>query len=72
MQLPGIIGALLAAIDYFKIVPPNSSGKKRATRHALLNITNLVLFFIAWRLKGNNVNPYIILVMEIAGLVLSF
>jgi nitrite reductase/ring-hydroxylating ferredoxin subunit len=74
MQLSGVIGALIAAIpgavDYFKTVPPKSSGKKRATQHALLNITNLVLFFIAWLLKGNNVNPYIILVMEITGLIL--
>jgi uncharacterized membrane protein/nitrite reductase/ring-hydroxylating ferredoxin subunit len=74
MQLAGIIGALLAAVpgavDYFKTVPPNSSGKKRATKHALLNITNLVLFFIAWLLKGNNTNPYIILLLEVAGLVL--
>jgi len=74
MQLSGVIGALLAAIpgavDYFKTVSPNSSGKKRATQHALLNMTNLVLFFIAWLLKGNNVNPYIILVLEITGLIL--
>ena len=33
-------------------------------------MTNLVLFFIAWLLKGNNVNPYIILVLEITGLIL--
>src|SRR6266542_2113921 len=74
MQLSGIIGGLLAAIpgavDYFKTVPPNSSGKKRATQHALLNITNLVLFFIAWLLKGNNINPYVILILETAGIVL--
>src|SRR6266498_4384258 len=74
MQICGIIGGLLAAIpgavDYFKTVPPNSSGKKRATQHALLNITNLVLFFIAWLLKGNNINPYVILILETAGIVL--
>jgi nitrite reductase/ring-hydroxylating ferredoxin subunit len=70
----GIIGALLAAIpgavDYFKTVPPNSSAKKRATKHALLNITNLVLFLIAWILKGNNINPYVILVLELIGIIL--
>ena len=74
MQICGIIGGLAAAIpgaiDYFKTVPPNSSGKKRATRHALLNITNLILFFIAWLLKGNNINPYVILILETAGIVL--
>src|SRR6266487_278743 len=74
MQLLGIIGGLVAAIpgavDYFKTVPPNSSGKKRATKHALLNITNLVLFFIAWVLKGDDISPIIILSLETAGIVL--
>jgi uncharacterized membrane protein/nitrite reductase/ring-hydroxylating ferredoxin subunit len=74
MQVCGIIGAVLAAIpgaiDYFKTVPPNSSAKKRATKHALLNITNLILFIVAWILKGNNINPYIILVLELIGLIL--
>ena len=74
MQVCGIIGALLAAIpgavDYFKTVPPNSSAKKRATKHALLNITNLVLFLIAWILKGNNINPYVILVLDLSGIIL--
>jgi len=74
MQVCGIIGAVLAAIpgaiDYFKTVPPNSSGKKRATKHPLLNITNLILFLIAWVLKGNNINPYIILVLELTGIIL--
>jgi uncharacterized membrane protein/nitrite reductase/ring-hydroxylating ferredoxin subunit len=76
MQLSGIIGAFLAAIpgaiDYFKTVPPDSSGKKRATQHALLNITTLILFFIAWILKGNDVNPYIILGLEMVGIILLF
>jgi uncharacterized membrane protein/nitrite reductase/ring-hydroxylating ferredoxin subunit len=74
MQISGILGAVLAAIpgavDYFKTVPPKSSAKKRATQHALLNVTNLVLFSVAWALKGNNINPYIILVLEIAGIIL--
>lgn len=74
MQVCGIIGAILAAVpgavDYFKTVPPNSSAKKRATKHALLNVTNLVLFLVAWILKGDDINPYIILVLEIIGIIL--
>jgi uncharacterized membrane protein/nitrite reductase/ring-hydroxylating ferredoxin subunit len=74
MQISGIIGAVIAAIpgaiDYFKTVPPNSSGKKRATQHAILNVTNLILFVVAWALKGSNVNPYVILALEIIGLIL--
>jgi uncharacterized membrane protein/nitrite reductase/ring-hydroxylating ferredoxin subunit len=74
MQIAGIIGGLLAAIpgaiDYFKTVPPNSSAKKRATKHALLNITIIVLFLAAWLLKGDDVNPYIILILEIIAIIL--
>lgn len=74
MQLCGIIGAVLAAvpgaIDYFKTVPPKSSAKKRATQHALLNVTNLILFSVAWALKGDNINPYIILTLETVGIIL--
>ena len=75
MQIAGITTALLAAvpgiIDYVFTVPPKSSGKKRAARHGMLNVLNLVLFFAAWLLKRN---PYIpafgILLLEMAGIVL--
>jgi len=74
MQISGIAGSVLAAIpgviDYFKTVPPKSSAKKRATQHGLSNVTMLILFTIAWWLKGSEVNPYIILTLEIAGIIL--
>src|SRR5687768_6403787 len=51
----GIVTALAAAvpgaIDYFTIVPPRSSGKKRATAHALINIANVVIFTIAFFIR---------------------
>lgn len=76
MQLCGIIGAVLAAIpgaiDYFKTVPPKSSAKNRATKHALLNVVNLILFCIAWALKGDNISPYIIVGLETVGIILLF
>jgi len=44
----GIVAGLLAAVpgvvDYFGSVPPQSSGRDRATKHALLNVTGLALF----------------------------
>src|SRR5829696_5789029 len=44
----GLATALAAAvpgiIDYFTAVPPRSSAKKRATHHALANISALTLF----------------------------
>jgi nitrite reductase/ring-hydroxylating ferredoxin subunit/uncharacterized membrane protein len=52
LTLVGIGAGLLAAvpgiIDYANSVPPRSSAKTRATRHALLNVTALVLFGVSW------------------------
>ena len=48
----GVVAALLAAvpgvIDYFGSVPPQSSGRDRATKHALLNLAGLGLFASSW------------------------
>jgi nitrite reductase/ring-hydroxylating ferredoxin subunit/uncharacterized membrane protein len=61
MIVAGIATALLAAIpgaiDYVYAVPPNSSGKTRATKHALLNVTTLILFAVAWTLRGDDGSP---------------
>jgi nitrite reductase/ring-hydroxylating ferredoxin subunit/uncharacterized membrane protein len=43
----GLVAAIPGAIDYFYTVPPRSSGKQRATRHALGNVTALALFTLA-------------------------
>ncbi|MBS1563844.1 MAG: Rieske 2Fe-2S domain-containing protein [Bacteroidetes bacterium] len=55
LQVTGLITGLLAAVpgivDYVSIIPPRSSAKKRGLKHGLLNVLNLLLFFIAWRLK---------------------
>jgi nitrite reductase/ring-hydroxylating ferredoxin subunit/uncharacterized membrane protein len=75
MQIAGITTALLAAIpgfiDFLFTVPPKSSGKKRAARHGILNVLNLLLFFVAWLLKRNpEVPAFVILLLEITGVVL--
>jgi nitrite reductase/ring-hydroxylating ferredoxin subunit/uncharacterized membrane protein len=53
----GILAALLAAvpgaIDYFATVPPQSSGRRRATKHALANLSAVALFALAWVLRGD-------------------
>src|SRR3954471_24306442 len=53
----GIAAALVAAvpgfIDYFSTVPPKSSGKQRATRHMLVNLTAVILFAVAWAIRGH-------------------
>ena len=71
----GIATALLAAvpgvIDYIYTVPPNSSGKKRATRHMALNLTAVALFAVAWWIRGDAaVRPgALVLGLEALGLV---
>jgi nitrite reductase/ring-hydroxylating ferredoxin subunit/uncharacterized membrane protein len=51
LAIAGIVMALVAAvpgfIDYFRTVPPRSSGKRRATVHMMANLTVVALFVIA-------------------------
>jgi uncharacterized membrane protein/nitrite reductase/ring-hydroxylating ferredoxin subunit len=42
-----VIAAFVGAIDYFVTVPPKSSGKTRATKHAILNLTVVALYVAA-------------------------
>jgi nitrite reductase/ring-hydroxylating ferredoxin subunit/uncharacterized membrane protein len=61
LALAGIGAALLAAVpgvvDYLYTVPPKSSGKRRATRHALANLAAVALFGVAWALRGLHEPP---------------
>lgn len=56
LALAGIGMALVAAvprmIDYLYTVPPNSSGKKRATKHAAVNLSAVALFALGWWIRG--------------------
>ena len=75
LVIAGIIGAVLAAvpgvIDYFGTVPPDSSAKKRATKHGLTNITMLILFCIAaYYRRGENASSTVILALEGVGFIL--
>jgi nitrite reductase/ring-hydroxylating ferredoxin subunit/uncharacterized membrane protein len=44
----GLLAAVPGLIDYFYAVPPRSSGKSRATQHALVNGSALVAFALGW------------------------
>jgi uncharacterized membrane protein len=75
MEITGIIGGLLAAIpgaiDYFYTVPPESSAKKRATKHALFNVSMLIVFAIAFIYRQKEDAALIIIIgIEIIGMVL--
>lgn len=67
----GFMAAIPGVIDFTKTIPPNSSAKKRATKHALINITNLLLFSgVVYYKQAGNANPIIVLVMEGIGIIL--
>jgi nitrite reductase/ring-hydroxylating ferredoxin subunit/uncharacterized membrane protein len=72
LEVIGVGMALLAAIpgiiDYFKSVPPKSTGKKRATRHALANLSATVLFAIAWGLRPDLPGPAPSFILALEGL----
>ncbi len=57
LSVAGVVMALVAAVpgavDYFNTVPPRSSGKKRATRHALFNLSAVGLFVAARLVRGD-------------------
>lgn len=64
----GLLAAIPGAIDYVYAVPPKSSGKSRATKHALLNVTALILFGVAWTLRGDDGSPgALALSLEVVG-----
>jgi uncharacterized membrane protein len=72
LTLAGIVAGLLAAvpgaIDYVYSVPPRSSGKQRATRHALGNVLALTLFAAAFASRGEDWSPgWATLVLEALG-----
>ena len=61
--LTGLFAAIPGFIDYVYTVPPNSTGKKRATKHMALNLTAIALFALVWWLRGAaGVQPDLLLV----------
>ncbi len=70
----GIVTALVAAvpgfIDYLFTVPPRSTGKRRATRHMLVNLIAVALVAVAWIMRrGMIAGPDIwVLGLELAAL----
>jgi nitrite reductase/ring-hydroxylating ferredoxin subunit/uncharacterized membrane protein len=68
----GLLAALPGLVDYFATVPPQSSARVRARKHALLNATALALFFAARLVRGSSdVRPELpALAIELAGAAL--
>jgi nitrite reductase/ring-hydroxylating ferredoxin subunit/uncharacterized membrane protein len=73
--IAGIVGGFAAAVagsvDYIHTVPPKSSAKKRATRHAVLNSVNLLLFIaVVFYRRGDSVNEVLVIGLEGIGVII--
>jgi uncharacterized membrane protein/nitrite reductase/ring-hydroxylating ferredoxin subunit len=49
--ITGLVAGVPGFIDYIGVVPPNSSAKKRATYHMLVNVTALGLVAVGWAFR---------------------
>ena len=62
MLLAGIVGALAAAVpgavDYFAVIPPESSAKKRGATHGLLNVTLTGVYAANYLLRKRSPNRW--------------
>lgn len=74
----GVVAALIAAvpglIDYVYTVPPRSTGKRRATRHLIVNLTAVALVAAAWLVRRDAVTgpgPVVLGLEGVALLLLS-
>lgn len=72
LNIAAIGFALLAAvpgiIDYIYTVPPKSSAKKRATSHALLNVTTILLFTLVY-FKRDEFSTQVIIGIEALAMI---
>lgn len=74
LNIAGIATGLLAAVpgilDYRYTVPPNSSARKRAVKHGLINTAVITLFLLACFLKEGHTDHRLIVVIETIALLL--
>jgi nitrite reductase/ring-hydroxylating ferredoxin subunit/uncharacterized membrane protein len=75
LEIAGIGFALLAAvpgfIDFVFTVPPASSGKRRAAKHGIINVTVVVIFAVAWFMRRQpGISVYLLLALEALGVIL--
>ena len=67
----GLVAAVPGIIDFIFVVPPKSSGKKRAAKHGLLNTTVIIIFSVSLFLRQNQENSIVLIIcLEAAGVIL--
>jgi nitrite reductase/ring-hydroxylating ferredoxin subunit/uncharacterized membrane protein len=64
----GLMAAVPGIIDYSHSVPPDSSAKERATKHALINTAALALFTAGWFIGRNRRRKAAPLALQTLGL----
>ena len=62
----GLVAAVPGIVDYLVSVPPQSSAKERATKHALINVASLALFAVGW-LAGRKRDSMVTLAVQGVG-----
>jgi nitrite reductase/ring-hydroxylating ferredoxin subunit/uncharacterized membrane protein len=70
--LTGLAAGVPGFIDYLYTVPPDSTGKKRATYHMIVNVSALTAFALGWlfRDRGTFEPGWGAVVLEVAGVAL--
>ena len=67
----GLLAAVPGLIDLIYTVPPNSSAKKRGVTHALLNVTMIGIFAVAWYMRRQpGTSIYFLIGAETLGVLL--
>jgi nitrite reductase/ring-hydroxylating ferredoxin subunit/uncharacterized membrane protein len=62
--LTAFVAAVPGAIDYIFTVPPNSSGKKRATQHMLFNLSAVAIVIVTLALRRDDGPLGIVVLLE--------
>jgi nitrite reductase/ring-hydroxylating ferredoxin subunit/uncharacterized membrane protein len=70
--LSGLLAAIPGALDFLKRVPPNSSGRKRALRHGVLNVSAIALFAIVYALRRSGTVSATSLALEFLAVLTLF
>ena len=65
-----VIAAIPGVVDFLFTVPPKSSAKERAIKHAVLNVTTLLLFIIAYIVRDGSEVSILVIGLEALGVVL--
>lgn len=70
--LAGLVAAVPGVADFYKRVPPKSSGRRRAVRHAVRNVAAIAIFIIVYILRKDGSVTSTTLGLEFLGVLTLF